>query len=80
MIDWGPDKFALIGGLVVAGSTLAFAAYELRLWRRKRRDREADGPEEEFRAFIHNFNRLDQSVSADSLASMPSKGSRTRRD
>jgi len=79
-ISWGPDSFALIGGTAVAVAFIVFLAVELRHWMRRRAERSEGGPEEDFRNIIHTFNRLDQSVTADSLGSMPAKGSSNSRN
>lgn len=72
MIDWGPDSFAAVGGALVAVGVIGFAAYEVREWRRRKQAERDQGPEQHFREMIENFNRLDQSVTADSIETMPS--------
>jgi tRNA(Met) C34 N-acetyltransferase TmcA len=70
VIDWGPDSFAAFGGLVVMGTAFVFAAYEWKQWRRRKAAAVLRGPEQQFRTIIENFNRLDQSVTADSIGAM----------
>lgn len=79
MISWGPDSFAAVGGLFLAMAALVFLALEYRHWRRRREAERKHGPEQQFRTIIENFNRLDQSVTADSISSMPSSGGSDRR-
>ena len=72
MIVWGPDSFALLGGLLVAVVLIVFVALEVRSWRKRREAVRRQGPEQQFRVMIETFNRLDQSVTADSIETMPS--------
>ncbi|WP_417516794.1 hypothetical protein [Minwuia sp.] len=70
MFVWNPDLMAMAGGALMLLAFAVLVGLDRVRRRRKKREAEANTPEEQFRTMIETFNRLDQSVTADSIGTM----------